>query len=117
MNRVRISMPLDLTTEMIRAVRDDPSTCLANNEEWHTRLGWLICAWEVLAKHRLPFDASEPNRIALPEEPTLAMLDAGWGICGGDGRASAEPNRSKIEQAKQKYRALLEAIPQPGPPF
>ena len=51
---VSICMPLALTPEMIRAVRDHPTTCSENWEEWRARLGWLICAWDVLIEHRLP---------------------------------------------------------------
>jgi hypothetical protein len=45
----------------------------------------------------------------MPVEPSLKMLDVGWGICGGDGHASAEPNRQKINQAHANYAALLRA--------
>jgi hypothetical protein len=45
---VTVAMPLQLTPEMIRAVRTDPTTAVADMEEWHARLGWLICAWYVL---------------------------------------------------------------------
>lgn len=45
---VFVTVPLNLTPEMMRAVRDNPLTSVENMEEWHTRLGWLICAWEVL---------------------------------------------------------------------
>lgn len=47
-----VLMPLQLTPEMIRAVREDPSTSCENWEEWHTRLGWLICAYDVLLEAR-----------------------------------------------------------------
>ena len=52
MSEVTITMPLTLTPEMIRAVRDDPTTCTASHEAWHARLGWLLCAWDVLVRHR-----------------------------------------------------------------
>lgn len=45
---VRIAMPLSLTPEMTKAVREHPTTSVSNNEEWYTRLGWLICAYDVL---------------------------------------------------------------------
>lgn len=45
-------MPLTLTPEMIRAVRDNPLTKVEDRDEWHTRLGWLICAYDVLIEAR-----------------------------------------------------------------
>ena len=37
---------------MIRAVRDNPLTKVEDRDEWHARLGWLICAWDVLIEAR-----------------------------------------------------------------
>ena len=53
---VTVTMPLVLTPEMMRAVRDDP-LCQVDGEQWHARLGWLICAWDVLVAQRLPAPA------------------------------------------------------------
>lgn len=47
---VRVLMPLELSREMIDAVKNDPLTSIDNRDEWHTRLGWLICAYEVLIR-------------------------------------------------------------------
>ena len=52
MSQVTVTMPMELTTAMMRAVRDDP-LCQVDGEQWHTRLGWLLCAWDVLVQHRL----------------------------------------------------------------
>ena len=41
-------MPWQLTPAMISAVRDADSTRIEDRDEWHQRLGWLICAWDVL---------------------------------------------------------------------
>lgn len=49
---VTVQMPLTLTRSMIKAVMDDSTTKVEDIEEWHTRLGWLICAWDVLIQHR-----------------------------------------------------------------
>jgi hypothetical protein len=54
MQAVTVTMPLTLTGEMLAAVREDPTTKVEDREAWHTRLGWLICAWDVLVAHRLP---------------------------------------------------------------
>ncbi len=51
-NEVKVTMPLVLTLEMIRAVRDHDTTSTDDRDEWHRRLGWLICAWDVLVEHR-----------------------------------------------------------------
>ena len=55
-----VTMPLVLTSEMIRAVRDDPTTIIADRDAWHARVGWLLCAWDVLVQHRRP-----PRKIPL----------------------------------------------------
>jgi hypothetical protein len=50
---VTVQMPLQLTPEMIRAVRNDPLTSIEDKDEWHKRLGWLICAYDVLIAVRM----------------------------------------------------------------
>ena len=52
MSEVTVMMPLTLTQEMIRAVREDPTTGVDDLDEWHARLGWLLCAWDVLVSYR-----------------------------------------------------------------
>jgi hypothetical protein len=65
MAEVTVTMPLALTPEMMRAVRDDP-LCQVDGEQWHARLGWLICAWDVLVAQRLPAPAvDEALRLAV----------------------------------------------------
>ena len=54
MTEVTVTMPLQLTREMIQAVRENPTTKVEDAEEWYARLGWLICAWDVLVEHRMP---------------------------------------------------------------
>lgn len=66
-----VTMPLHLTTGMLRAVREHPTTSVEDKEEWYVRLGWLICAWDVLVKSRLP---AEPGVVLVPEVPTHALL-------------------------------------------
>ena len=53
-NPVTVTMPLELTSGMLRAVRDHDTTKTEDREEWHRRLGWLLCAWDVLVSQRLP---------------------------------------------------------------
>jgi hypothetical protein len=47
-----VLMPLELSREMMLAVHDSPLTSCASQEVWYERLGWLICAYEVLIKNR-----------------------------------------------------------------
>ena len=44
----------------------------------------------------------------VPLEPSLAMLDDGWGICGTD-LSSMQPNADKHGVALEGYKAMLEA--------
>jgi hypothetical protein len=54
MDEVTVTMPLALTPEMLRAVRDHETTRTEDRDEWHRRLGWLLCAWDVLLEQRRP---------------------------------------------------------------
>lgn len=49
---VMVTMPLALTPEMLRAVRQHPLTATDDKDEEHRRIGWLLCAWDVLVEHR-----------------------------------------------------------------
>ena len=53
MSDMTVMMPLTLTQEMILAVREDPTTRVDDLETWHARLGWLLCAWDVMVSTRL----------------------------------------------------------------
>lgn len=72
MNPVTVTMPLELTGEMLRAVRDHDTTKTEDREEWHRRLGWLLCAWDVLVAHR----PAQADKVAVPVEPTEELLRA-----------------------------------------
>jgi hypothetical protein len=69
-NPVTVTMPLELTSDMLRAVRDHDTTKTEDRDEWHRRLGWLLCAWDVLVAHRLP----PGDVVEVPVEPTAALL-------------------------------------------
>ena len=69
---VTISMPLVLTPEMLRAVQEHETTKTDDREEWHRRLGWLMCAWDVLAEHRRDPFSKPPNL-----DPVIAWLENG----------------------------------------
>lgn len=47
-----IAMPPQLTPEMIEAVRTHESTAMADREQWHARLGWLMSAYNVMVACR-----------------------------------------------------------------
>jgi hypothetical protein len=68
---VTVSMPLALTSEMIRAVRDHDTTATDDRDEWHRRLGWLICAWDVLIEHR---SAPGGDGVVVPREALEWLL-------------------------------------------
>lgn len=55
-----------------------------------------------------PESAHDNGMVTLPINPSLDMLDAGWGICGTE-LSGAQPNPEKMERAKLAYKALLEA--------
>jgi hypothetical protein len=74
MTEVTVTMPLALTGEMLRAVRQHPTTSTDDKEEEHRRIGWLLCAWDVLKEKRLP-----PK---LPEFKTASQA----GLVAGDGQ-------------------------------
>lgn len=48
MSQVTVEMPLSLTTEMIRAIRINEATSCNDTEEMHRRIGWLMCAYELM---------------------------------------------------------------------
>lgn len=43
-----VLMSKRITLEMINALRDDPTTSVDDKDEFHKRVGWLICAYEVI---------------------------------------------------------------------
>lgn len=64
--RVTVTMPRALNSEMLRAVRDHETTKTDERDEWHRRLGWLLCAWDVLLDNRPPLgDTVQVPREAL----------------------------------------------------
>jgi hypothetical protein len=69
-NPVTVTMPLELTSDMLRAVREHDTTKTEDRDEWHRRLGWLLCAWDLLVAHRLP----PGDVVEVPVEPTAALL-------------------------------------------
>ena len=54
MSDVTVTMPAELTSDMLRAVAENPTTTTGNMDEMHRRMGWLVCAWGVLITSRRP---------------------------------------------------------------
>lgn len=54
MKPVTVTMPMELTADMLRAVKNHETTKTEDRDEWHRRLGWLLCAWDVLVQARPP---------------------------------------------------------------
>lgn len=52
MKPVTVTLPLALTADMLRAVRLHPTTSTEDKEEEHRRIGWLLCAWDVIVAQR-----------------------------------------------------------------
>jgi hypothetical protein len=69
---VTVTMPMVLTADMLRSVRDHDTTKTEDRDEWHRRLGWLLCAWDVLLEHRR-MPASEPPSLM----PVILWLEKG----------------------------------------
>ena len=69
---VTVTMPMTLTPEMLRAVKEHDTTKTEDSDEWHRRLGWLLCAWDVLLEHRCS-PTSEPPSLM----PVILWLENG----------------------------------------
>ena len=52
---LRVSMPLHITSEMVKAVTAHPTTSIEDKEQRLARIGWLVFAYDVLV-------GSAPNR-------------------------------------------------------
>lgn len=52
-NPVTVDMPLRPTKEMIEALKTDPTTSPCSMPEWHAKLGWFLCAYEVVMRAHL----------------------------------------------------------------
>lgn len=49
-NIALVTLPLDLQAWAIQAVRRHPLTSHEDPDEMHRRIGWLICAWDVIVE-------------------------------------------------------------------
>lgn len=46
--QVFVQMPIHITNELINAVRHDHLCECADIDDWHRKLGWLICAYDAM---------------------------------------------------------------------
>jgi hypothetical protein len=51
-NEVTVNMPLHLTSELMKAVRENELTRCDDKDEMNTRIGWLMCAYDVMVETR-----------------------------------------------------------------
>jgi len=56
---VMVEMPLQLTPELIHAVKNDPSTSFADKADGHHAIGWLTDAYEVMVKTQQKMPAAQ----------------------------------------------------------
>lgn len=96
MAEVTVTMPMALTGDMLRAVRQHPTTSTEDKEEEHRRIGWLLCAWDVLVTHRLPVPTVD-QALRLAAERTRDDL-------GADGRNYPDV-RTLLEFAERSIAA------------
>lgn len=52
-NEVTVNMPLHLTHQQIHAVRQNELTRCDDADEMNKRIGWLICAYDVIVDSRV----------------------------------------------------------------
>jgi len=59
MTEVTVAMPLHLTHELIQAVKNNDLTKCDDQDEMYMRIGWLICAYDVMVAARLQTTQTE----------------------------------------------------------
>ena len=90
MSAVTVVMPLSLTPEMLRAVRDHPTTKAEDWETWHRHAGWLLCAWDVLVDARPVVRGADPDTVAREAAAEIMALVLSARGPGGDVQREAQ---------------------------
>jgi hypothetical protein len=49
---ITVTFPLNLPRDVLMAVRTDETTKTEDRDEMDRRIGWLLCAWDVMVNHR-----------------------------------------------------------------
>ena len=62
MEEVYVHMPLHPTHEMLQVVRKNELTKCDDMDEMNKRIGWLICAWDVMVEARIKVPNVESER-------------------------------------------------------
>jgi hypothetical protein len=50
MSEVTVILPSKLTSDLLHALRKDDLTACEDKDEMNKRIGWLICAYDVLIR-------------------------------------------------------------------
>ena len=51
-DEVTVNMPSHLTSELMKAVREHEDTRCEDKDEMNLRIGWLMCAYDVIIQER-----------------------------------------------------------------
>jgi hypothetical protein len=94
MNPVLRYMPVELTSDLLRAVREHPTTSVEDKEEWYARCGWLICAWDVLMAEVEKRDSNR-DAVQIPSD-ALKWLFGEVGTFEPPGAGLAPPKGYKL---------------------
>ena len=49
-DQVRIAIPVELPSSLLKAIREHPTTSHEDRDEMNQRIGWLLCAWDVIVE-------------------------------------------------------------------
>jgi hypothetical protein len=83
---VTVTLPMTLTTEILRAVRQHPTTSIDDKEEEHRRIGWLQCAWDVIVTHRVTLAHEFDVSMAVPPVGSGEGVPIAWGVLMSNGQ-------------------------------
>lgn len=56
-DEVTVQMPIEITAALIRAVKNDPLCTFEDKDVMNTYIGWLVCAYEAMARARTAGEA------------------------------------------------------------
>lgn len=56
-----ITLPYELPAEVLRAIRRHDLTAIEDKDAMDTRIGWLLCAWDVIVEHGANANTYRPN--------------------------------------------------------
>ncbi len=56
-----VQVSLTFTPELLDVLRNHPSTKVDDLDEWHRRIGWLVCVWDVIVEHQAAAASAAPT--------------------------------------------------------